>query len=86
MLITMAWAVMRRDARATQRLHRVQLERIALNRRMLEAELQVMEAQIEPGPFILGERMSLLDLYVTVVRNPDDPQALGSVVTIENAQ
>ena len=26
------------------------------------------------------------DLYVTVVRNPDDPQALGSVVKIENAQ
>jgi sugar lactone lactonase YvrE len=29
-----------------------------------------------------GER----DLYVTVVKNPDDPQALGSVVKIENMQ
>lgn len=26
------------------------------------------------------------DLYVTVVKNPDDPQALGSVVKIENVQ
>lgn len=26
------------------------------------------------------------DLYVTVVKNPDDPQALGSVVKIENMQ
>ena len=28
---------------------------------------RAMEAQVEPGPFILGERMSLLDLYVTIV-------------------
>ena len=26
-----------------------------------------MEAQVEPSPFILGDRMSLLDLYVTIV-------------------
>lgn len=26
-----------------------------------------MEAQVEPAPFILGGRMSLLDLYVTIV-------------------
>ena len=28
---------------------------------------KAMEAQVLPGPFILGERMSLLDLYVTIV-------------------
>jgi GST-like protein len=28
---------------------------------------QVMEAAVEPAPWILGERMSLLDVYVTLV-------------------
>ena len=28
---------------------------------------RAMEAQVRPAPFILGDRMSLLDLYVTIV-------------------
>ncbi|MFO1306805.1 MAG: histidine kinase [Burkholderiales bacterium] len=42
------YAVQRRAAASASRLHEAALERVALDRQMLEARLQVMRAQIEP--------------------------------------
>ena len=61
-LITTVWAVQKRNARNTRRLQRVELERVALNRRMLEAQLQVMEAQIEPH-FLFNTLATVKRLY-----------------------
>jgi hypothetical protein len=61
-LITVVWAVRKRNARVTRRLQRVELERIALNRRMIEAQLQVMEAQIEPH-FLFNTLATVKRLY-----------------------
>ena len=61
-LITIVWAVQKRNARTTRRLQRVELDRIALNRRMLEAQLQVMEAQIEPH-FLFNTLATVKRLY-----------------------
>ena len=61
-LITLVWAAQKRNARITRRLQRVELERIALNRRMIEAQLQVMEAQIEPH-FLFNTLATVKRLY-----------------------
>jgi signal transduction histidine kinase len=61
-LITLVWAVHKRNARVTRRLQRVELDRIALNRRMIEAQLQVMEAQIEPH-FLFNTLATVKRLY-----------------------
>ena len=61
-LITLVWAVQKRNARIRRRLQRVELDRIALNRRMIEAQLQVMEAQIEPH-FLFNTLATVKRLY-----------------------
>jgi signal transduction histidine kinase len=61
-LITLVWAVQKRNARITRRLQRIELDRIALNRRMIEAQLQVMEAQIEPH-FLFNTLATVKRLY-----------------------
>ena len=61
-LITLVWAVQKRNALITRRLQRVELDRIALNRRMIEAQLQVMEAQIEPH-FLFNTLATVKRLY-----------------------
>jgi hypothetical protein len=61
-LITVVWAVQKRNARLTRKLQRVELDRIALNRRMMEAQLQVMEAQIEPH-FLFNTLATVKRLY-----------------------
>lgn len=47
-MATIVWAVQRSNARATMRLRLLALDRAALKRGMLEAELKALEAQIEP--------------------------------------
>lgn len=47
-MATVVWAVQRSNAQATMRLRLLALDRVALKRGMLEAELKVLEAQIEP--------------------------------------
>lgn len=61
-MITVVWAVQKRNARIARRLQRAELKRIALNRRMMEAELQVMEAQIEPH-FLFNTLATVKRLY-----------------------
>ena len=61
-LIAIAWSGHRKETRATRNLQRVELDRIALNRRMLEAQLQVMEAQIEPH-FLFNTLATVKRLY-----------------------
>jgi signal transduction histidine kinase len=61
-LVTLVWAVQKRNARARLRLQRVAIDSAALNRRMLEAELQVMEAQIEPH-FLFNTLATVKRLY-----------------------
>jgi signal transduction histidine kinase len=63
-LVAIVWAVQRRNARAARRLQRMELDRVALNRRMLEAQLQVMEAQIEPH-FLFNTLATVKRLYQT---------------------
>ena len=47
-VVTAIYLVQRRAAAAASRVHEAALERVALDRQMLEARLQVMRAQIEP--------------------------------------
>jgi hypothetical protein len=47
-MATIVWAVQRSNAKATLRLRLLAMDRAALKRGMLEAELKVLEAQIEP--------------------------------------
>ena len=61
-MITLVWGVQKRNARIARRLQQAELERIALNHRMMEAELQVMEAQIEPH-FLFNTLATLKRLY-----------------------
>ena len=61
-LIAIVWSIHRREARTMRNLQRVELDRIALNRRMLEAQLQVMEAQIEPH-FLFNTLATVKRLY-----------------------
>jgi signal transduction histidine kinase len=63
-LVTLVWAIQRRNARAARRLQRLEIDRVALNRRMLEAQLQVMEAQIEPH-FLFNTLATVKRLYRT---------------------
>jgi signal transduction histidine kinase len=61
-IIAVVWAVQNRGARAERELLRMELDRVALNRRMLEAQLQVMEAQIEPH-FLFNTLATVKRLY-----------------------
>ena len=47
-VVVAIYAVQRRAAAAASRVHEAALERVSLDRQMLEARLQVMRAQIEP--------------------------------------
>ena len=47
-LLTGAWLFFRSEQQNAAALHRAELERIGLDRRMTEARLQVLQAQIEP--------------------------------------
>ena len=63
-MVTLVWAVQKRNAREARRLQRLEIDRVALNRRMLEAQLQVMEAQIEPH-FLFNTLATVKRLYQT---------------------
>ncbi|MEO8135757.1 MAG: histidine kinase, partial [Betaproteobacteria bacterium] len=51
--IALAFFARRHDHRVAQALHAAELERVDAQRRMLEADLQAMQAQVEPA-FLLG--------------------------------
>jgi LytS/YehU family sensor histidine kinase len=61
-MLTLVWAVQRRNARALQRIGQLELNSAALQRRMLEAQLKVMEAQIEPH-FLFNTLATVKCLY-----------------------
>jgi len=63
-LITLVYAVQKRNAHCAKRLQQFEIDRISLDRRMLEAELQVMEAQIEPH-FLFNTLATVKRLYRT---------------------
>ena len=61
-MFTLVWAIQGRNARAAQRIRQLDLNSAALNRRMLEAQLKVMEAQIEPH-FLFNTLATVKCLY-----------------------
>ena len=63
-LVTLVYAVQKRNALCARRLQQFEIDRISLDRRMLEAELQVMEAQIEPH-FLFNTLATVKRLYRT---------------------
>ena len=63
-LVTLVYAVQKRNAHCAKRLQQFEIDRISLDRRMLEAELQVMEAQIEPH-FLFNTLATVKRLYRT---------------------
>ena len=63
-LVTLVYAVQKRTAHCSKRLQQVEIDRVSLDRRMLEAELQVMEAQIEPH-FLFNTLATVKRLYRT---------------------
>jgi signal transduction histidine kinase len=67
-LITLVYAVQKRNAHCAKRLQQFEIDRISLDRRMLEAELQVMEAQIEPH-FLFNTLATVKRLYRTEPRS-----------------
>ena len=63
-LVTLVYAVQKRNLLCARRLQQFEIDRISLDRRMLEAELQVMEAQIEPH-FLFNTLATVKRLYRT---------------------
>jgi len=63
-VVTAIYLVQRRAAAAASRVHEAALERVALDRQMLEARLQVMRAQIEPH-FLFNTLANVKRLYDT---------------------
>src|SRR5262249_47595535 len=47
-LSMLVWAIQSRNAQATRHLRQLELQRATVQRRLLEAQLKLMEAQIEP--------------------------------------
>lgn len=69
-LLTLVWVVRKRNSRAGNRLRLLEITGAILNRRMLEAQLKVMEAQIEPH-FLFNTLATVKCLYRTGAANGD---------------
>ena len=63
-LVTLVYAVQKRTADSSKRLQQVEIDRVSLDRSVLEAQLQVMEAQIEPH-FLFNTLATVKRLYRT---------------------
>jgi len=57
-LAMLVWAIRRQNIQATQRIQELELQRATIERRLLEAQLKLMEAQIEPH-FLLNTLATL---------------------------
>ncbi|MES2148759.1 MAG: histidine kinase [Pseudomonadota bacterium] len=62
MMVTMVWVVQRSIAQAARRLQLLEFHRVALKQGMLEAEMKVLEAQIEPH-FLLNTLATVRCLF-----------------------
>jgi LytS/YehU family sensor histidine kinase len=63
-LITIVAEFYLRESRSVQAMHRAQIDRLALDREMAEARLQVLQAQIEPH-FLFNTLANVRRLYQT---------------------
>jgi hypothetical protein len=61
-VLTLTHEMQRRDLRASRALHQIEIDRVALERRRVEARLQMMQAQIEPH-FLFNTLATLKRLY-----------------------
>ena len=77
LLITLLFFVKFREARATAALHRAEAERNLLARQAVEAELKLMQAQVEPH-FLFNTLASVQ--YLTETDPPEANRLLGHLV------
>ena len=63
-LVTLLMEFQRHEARSVEAMHRAEIDRLALDREMAEARLQVLQAQIEPH-FLFNTLANVRRLYQT---------------------